>query len=80
MCSLSIGVTAVIPHTVARFETVFKVDHVRRGREVADVWMYAHVSKEACTSEKRDLFLWQKSPVNISMPEVCVSVKIDLFI
>ena len=36
---------------------------------------YARVSKKTYLYGKRDLFIWQKRSIHISMPEVCVRVK-----
>ena len=33
-----------------------------------------------CGSVKRDLFTWQKRPLEICIPQVCASVKRDLYI
>ena len=32
---------------------------------------YAEVSKETYSYGKRDLFIWQKRPITISIPQVC---------
>ena len=39
-----------------------------------------HMAKETYSYDKRDLFIWQKRPIRISIPEVCASVKRDLFL
>ena len=38
------------------------------------------MAKEAYLYGKRGLFVWQKRPIEIIIPEVCVSVKRDLWI